>query len=169
MGWSSLEFFSLNFGLCCVEGGFDPQTHTKKLNNGQQHQEEGDRAQKHCSKRGQRPAVAGPDVRLDPTRTPRRCFAFFPLCKICFIVKMRRRYLPLKQRQPKRAAGATMLMLSGALTSPSHCKEAAPCDSHGAALPPVCSLSRFSRLSTFGRCVGKKPTASYLLTSTSAL
>ncbi|KAM4728928.1 LOW QUALITY PROTEIN: BTB/POZ domain-containing protein KCTD1-like [Anableps anableps] len=49
---------------------------------------------------------------------------------------MRRAYLPPKQRQPKRAAGATMLMLSGALTSPSHCKEAAPCDRHGAAALP---------------------------------
>lgn len=52
---------------------------------------------------------------------------------------MRHPYLPLKQRQPRRAAGAPMLMLSGALTSPSHCEEAAPRDSHGAALPPRCS------------------------------
>lgn len=54
---------------------------------------------------------------------------------LCFPLKMRHPYLPLKQRQPKRAPGATMLMLSGALTSPSHCKEAAPCDSHAA--PPL--------------------------------
>lgn len=55
---------------------------------------------------------------------------------------MRHAYLAPKQRQPRRARGATMLMLSGALTSPSHCEEAAPCDSHGAALPPpVIALS----------------------------
>lgn len=67
---------------------------------------------------------------------------------------MRHTYLPLKQRQPKRAAGATMLMLSGALTSPSHCKEAAPCDSNGFRSHPRCSLF-FSRLFIFGRCVGE--------------
>lgn len=68
---------------------------------------------------------------------------------------MRHTYLPLKQRQPKRAAGATMLMLSGALTSPSHCKEAAPCDSNGFRSHRRCSLFFFSRLFIFGRCVGE--------------
>lgn len=53
---------------------------------------------------------------------------------------MRHTHLPLKQRQPKRARGATMLMLWGALTSPSHCEEAAPCDSHGAAAASAAAL-----------------------------
>jgi len=51
-------------------------------------------------------------------------------------------------------------MLSGALPSPSHCEAAAPCDSLGAALPPVLSLSLFlslSRLSAF--CKARLKTA----------
>lgn len=91
--------------------------------------------------------------------TRRSHFSFSLYCQaaegVCFILKMRHTYLPLKQRQPKRAAGATMLMLSGALTSPSHCKDAAPCDSHGSpALPPV--LAIYPSPPHFGRCVGKK-------------
>lgn len=86
------------------------------------------------------------------------------------IVKMRHTYLPLKQRQPKRAPGTPMLMLSGALTSSSHCTGAAPCDSHGAALPLGVHCPAFSRRSTFGRCSGKKkPNASYLFTFNSEL
>lgn len=65
---------------------------------------------------------------------------------------MRHTYLPLKQRQPKRAAGATMLMLSGALTSPSHCKEAAPCDSNGFRSHPRCSLFFFTPLHFWQVC-----------------
>lgn len=125
-----------------------------------QHPEESDRAQNHCSERGQRPAVAGPDVRVDPTQKPG---SHIFVGRIRLMPKMRHTYLPLQQRQPKRAAGATMLMLSGALTSSSHCKGAAPRDSHGAALPRR-SLSRFSRLSAFSSCVGKTPTASCLFT-----
>ena len=92
----------------------------------------------------------------------------FLLSRICFILKMRRTYLLLKQRQPNRAPGATMLMLSGALTSPSHCTEAALCDSNGAALPPVIATPLFTPLHIWQVRL-KKPTASYLLTSTPAL
>lgn len=119
--------------------------------------------------KGQRPAVAGPDVRVNPTLTIHRLLSvkqdlFYSKRNATHI-----QYLPLKQRQPKRASGATMLMLSGALTSPSHCKEAAPCDSHGSALPRVFAIPPFHASLHIWQVSWEKPTASYLLTLKSVL
>lgn len=52
------------------------------------------------------------------------------ICKMSHFRLKMRHYLQLKQRQPKRPGGTTMLMLSRALTSPSHCLEASQCDCH---------------------------------------
>lgn len=95
----------------------------KEKKHGQRPQTEGDGAQKRGSGKGQRPAATGPDVRSRPTRVTRRSL----LVRHGLFYykegaagggsgggeKMRHAYLPLKQRQPQRAAGATMLMLSG--------------------------------------------------------
>lgn len=96
----------------------------KEKKHGQRPQTEGDGAQKRGSGKGQRAAATGPAVRSQPTRVTRRSL----LVRHGLFYykegaagggggrrggKMRHAYLPLKQRQPQRAAGATMLMLSG--------------------------------------------------------
>lgn len=100
----------------------------KEKKHGQRPQTEGDGAPKRGSGKGQRPAATGPDpVRSHPTRVTRRSLLvrhglFYYKEGAAGGRRQRRRrrggimrhaYLPLKQRQPQRAAGATMLMLSG--------------------------------------------------------
>ena len=67
-------------------------------------------------------------------------------------------YLPLKQRQPRKSRGRYNANVGRGLflTSPSHCKDAAPRDSHGSArsLPPGAPYTRIHpSLHTFARCV----------------
>ena len=152
VGWSSFFFFTQL--LCCrgMIGVWVSDHQKKKKKNPLQNRR---RAQKHCSKK----RAKGSCDRSRCARWPdfhNQEEDFFIIIfftsssdpRFALFWKMRHTYLPLKQRQPKRAPGATMLMLSGALTSPSHCEEAAPCDSHGAALPHRCSLSPPASLSS---------------------
>lgn len=124
-------------------------------------------ARRNTAPKGQRPAATGPDVRFHATRITRRSLLVRQDLLYCKIKKMRHAHLPLKQRQPKRAAGATMLMLSGLWLLPAIAKEPLRVTATVFAIP-LCTP-----LHIWHQCVGvgekKKPTASYLFTLKSAL